>query len=107
MKEYDEGLRKGELELKERDELEDFFKGADAELTSEPQFPKRQQQALKRSQQRLKESVSHTITLGLKDIQIRLLQAEFKGMISAVPHSLKADPQRKPDEGRRKYKSDQ
>ncbi len=54
MKEYDEGLRKGELELKERDELEDFFKGADAELTSEPQFPK-QQQALKRSQQMLKE----------------------------------------------------
>jgi hypothetical protein len=103
VKEHDEGLRKGELELKERDELEDFFKGANAELTSEPQFPKQQQQVLKGSQQMLKESVSHTITLGLKDIQIRLLQAEFKGMMSAVPYSLKAD-QRKPDEGRRKFR---
>jgi hypothetical protein len=101
VKEHDEGLRKGELELKERDELE--FKGANAELTSEPQFPKQQQQVLKGSQQMLKESVSHTITLGLKDIQIRLLQAEFKGMMSAVPYSLKAD-QRKPDEGRRKFR---
>ena len=105
VKKHDEDLRKREPEVKERDEFEGFFKDADAELTSEPQRPKQQQQALKGSQQALKEGVSHTIiTLGLKDIQNRLLQADFKAMMSAVPHSLKADLQRKPHEGARKFR---
>jgi methyl-accepting chemotaxis protein len=97
VKEYDEDLRKREPEVKERDELGGSFNDANAELRSEPQRP-RQQRALKGSQQALKESVSHTIALGFKDIQNRLLEADFKGMM-AVPHSLKAKLQRKPDEG--------
>ena len=56
-------------------------------------------------QQALKESVSHAITLGFKDIQIRLLQTDFKGMMSAVPDSLKADLQRKPDEAASKIQN--
>jgi hypothetical protein len=47
VKKQDEGLRKRDLEVKER---------------------KQQQQVLKRSQRALKESVSHIITVGLKDI---------------------------------------
>jgi hypothetical protein len=98
VKERDDDLRKRELEVKERDELKGSFKDANAELRYEPQRSQQQQQALKASQRALKESVSHTITLGLKDIQNHLLQADFKGMMSAVPDSLKADLQRKPDE---------
>ncbi len=104
MKKHDEGLRKRELELKEPDELKGSFTDADAELKFVPQHPQKQQHSLKGSQQVLKESVSLTITLGLEDIQNRLLQADFKGMMSAVPHSLKADLQRKPDEERRKFR---
>jgi hypothetical protein len=69
-----------------------------AELTDEPQRP-RQQLVLKGSQRALKESVSQIITVGLKDIQNRMLQTDFKGMTSVDPNSSKADPQRKPDEG--------
>jgi hypothetical protein len=98
VKERDDDLRKRELEVKEGDELKGFFKVANAELRSELQRTQQQQQALKKQQRALKESVSHAITLGLKDIQTRLLQTDFKGMMSAVPDRLKTDLQRKPDE---------
>jgi uncharacterized membrane protein len=85
MNEPDDDLRKRELEVRERDEL-----NGNAELRSELRRPGQQQA--------LKESVSHAITLGFKDIQTRLLQTDFKGMMSAVPDSLKADLQWNPDE---------
>src|SRR5438034_9747748 len=66
VKKQDEGLRKRELEVKER----------------------KQQQVLKRSQQALKGSVSHT-----------MLQTGCKRMTSVVPDNSKADLQRKADEG--------
>jgi hypothetical protein len=73
VKKQDEGLRKRDLEVKERDELKGFVKDA------EPQRPQQQRQVLKGSQRALKESVSHIITVGLKDIQNRMLQTDFKG----------------------------
>ena len=82
VKKHDEGLREGELEVKECDEL--------AELRPEHQRSQQLQRALKGS-------VSHTI-IGLKDIQNRLLQTDVKGMGSAVPDSSKGDLQRNPDE---------
>jgi hypothetical protein len=39
---------------------------------------------LKEQQRILKQSVSHAITLGLKDNQNRLLQIDLKGVLSAV-----------------------
>ena len=98
VKERDDDLRKRELEVNERDELKGFFKVANAELRSELQRPGQQQQALK-------ESVSHAITLGFKDIQTRLLQTDFKWKMSAVPDSFKADLQRKPDEATSKIQN--
>jgi hypothetical protein len=64
-------------ELKERDE-----KDANAELTYESQRPQQQQRVLKGSQRALKQSANHIITVGLKDIQNRMLQTDFKGMTS-------------------------
>jgi Flp pilus assembly protein TadB len=52
VKKQDEGLRKRELEVKE------------------PQRPQQQRQVLRGSQRALKGSVSHIITVGLKNIQI-------------------------------------
>jgi len=98
VKKHDEGLRKRDLEVKEQDELKGFVKDANAELTEEPQRPQ-QQQVLKGSQRALKESVSQIITVGLNDIQNRMLQTDFKGMTSVVFDSSKADLQRNPDEG--------
>src|SRR6266481_3901274 len=103
VKKQDEGLRKRDLQVKERDE-----KDANAELTYESQRPQQQQRVLKGSQRALKQSVSHIITVGLKDIQNRMLQTDFKGMTSVAPDSSKADLQRKLDEARlRNSKSDQ
>jgi multidrug resistance efflux pump len=69
VKRQDEGLRKRDLEVKERDELKGFVRDANAELRCEPQRPQQQRQVLKGSQRALKQSVSHIITVGLKDIQ--------------------------------------
>jgi hypothetical protein len=85
VKKQDEGLRKRDLEVKERDELKGFVKDANAELRYEAQRPQQQRQVLKGSQRALKESVSHIITVGLKDIQNRMVQTDFKGMTSVVP----------------------
>src|SRR6266480_4867761 len=85
VKKQDEGLRKRDLEVTERDELKDFVKDANAELRYEAQRPQQQRQVLKGSQRALKESVSHIITVGLKDIQNRMVQTDFKGMRSVVP----------------------
>src|SRR6266566_5896789 len=93
VKKQDEGLRKRDLEVKERDELKGFVKDADAELRCEPQRPQPQRQVLKGSQRGMKGSVSHIITVGLKDIQTRMLQTDFKVMTSVVPDSSKADLQ--------------
>ena len=71
VKKQDEGLRKHDLEGKERDELKGFVQDANAELKHEPQRPKQQRQVLKGSQRALKQSVSHIITVGLKDVQNR------------------------------------
>jgi hypothetical protein len=65
-------LRKRALEMKERDD--DLRK-------REPEVKRRDND---RRQQALKESVSHVITLGLKDNQNRLLQIDLKGMLSSV-----------------------
>ena len=92
VKEHDEGLRKGEPELMEHHELKVSFKDADAELRSEPQRPQKQQQALKGLQRALKESVSHTITLGHMEIQKRLLQGDFKGGDVSSSSQLKSRP---------------
>jgi predicted Holliday junction resolvase-like endonuclease len=62
VKKQDEGLRKRDLE-KERDELKGSVEDA------EPQRPQQQRQVLKGSQRALRGSVSHIITVGLKDIQ--------------------------------------
>src|SRR5438128_1546225 len=91
VKKQDEGLRKRDLEVKERDELKGFVKDADAELRCEPQRLQQQRQVLKGSQRAMKGSVSHIITVGLKDIQNRMLQTDFKVMTSVVPDSSKAD----------------
>ena len=91
VKKQDEGLRKRDLEVKERDELKGFVKDANAELRCEPQRPQQQRQVLKGSQRAMKGSVSHIITVGLKDIQNRMLQTDFKVMTSVVPDSSKAD----------------
>jgi len=85
VKKQDEGLRKRDLEVTERDELKGFVKDANAELRYEAQRPQQQRQVLKGSQRALKESVSHIITVGLKDIQNRMVQTDFKGMTSVVP----------------------
>jgi hypothetical protein len=68
-------LRKRALEMKERDD--EVRKREDC---AQPQ----QQQALKEQQRILKQSVSHAITLGLKDNQTRLLQIDLKEVLSAV-----------------------
>jgi hypothetical protein len=91
VKKQDEGLRKRDPEVKERDELKGFVKDADAELRCEPQRLQQQRQVLKGSQRAMKGSVSHIITVGLKDIQDRMLQTDFKVMTSVVPDSSKAD----------------
>jgi hypothetical protein len=80
VKKQDEGLRKRDLEVKER-----VVKDANAELRYEAQRPQQQRQVLEGSQRALKESVSHIITVGLKDIQNRMVQTDFKGMTSVVP----------------------
>jgi hypothetical protein len=85
VKKQDEGLRKRDLEVKERVELKGIVKDANAELRYEAQRPQQQRQVLKGSQRALKESVSHIITVGLKDIQNRMVQTDFKGMTSVVP----------------------
>jgi Flp pilus assembly protein TadB len=72
VKKQDEGLRKRDLE-KERDEL----KGSDKD--AEPQRPQQQRQVLKGSQRALRQSVSHIITVGLKDIQNRNSKQTSKG----------------------------
>jgi hypothetical protein len=88
-------LRKRALEVKKED---DGLRKRELEVKDEPQRPQ-QQQVLKRSQRALKEGVGDTITLGLMDIQNRMLQTDFKGMTSVVPDSSKANLQRKLDEG--------
>jgi hypothetical protein len=88
VKKQDEGLRKRDLEAKER-----FVKDANAELTEQPQRS-RQQQVLKGSRRALKESVSQIIVVGLEDIQNRMLQTDFTSMTSVV--FAKADLLRKP-----------
>jgi hypothetical protein len=94
VKKQDEGLRKRDLEVKERVELKGIVKDANAELRYEAQRPQQQRQVLKGSQRALKESVSHLITVGLKDIQNRMVQTDFKGMTSVVPVvSLHPPPQ--------------
>jgi hypothetical protein len=78
VKKQDEGLRKRDLE--ERDELKGFVKDANAELRCEPQRSQQQRQVLKGSQRAMKGSVSHIITVGLKDFQNR--KTDFKVMTS-------------------------
>lgn len=68
-------LRKRALEMKERD---------DEVRKREDRARPQQQQALKEQQRIMKQSVSHAITLGLKDNQNRLLQIDLKGLLSAV-----------------------
>jgi hypothetical protein len=68
-------LRKRALGMKERD---------DELRKSEERERPQQQQALKEQQRILKQSVSHAITLGLKENQNRLLQIDLKGMLSAT-----------------------
>ena len=68
-------LRKRALEMKERD---------DEVRKREDRARPQQQQALKEQQRIMKQSVSHAITLGLKDNQNRLLQIDLKGVLSAV-----------------------
>lgn len=91
VKKQDEGLRRRDLAVEERDELKAFVKSADVELRCEPQ-----RQVLKGSQRAMKGSVSHIITVGLKDIQTRMLQTNFKVITSAVPD--KADLLRRTEE---------
>ena len=71
VKTQDESLRKRDLEAKERDELKGFVKDANPAL--------QQQQVLKGSQRALRQSVSHIITVGLKDIQNRSSKQTSKG----------------------------
>ena len=91
-------LRKRALEVKRQDEglrkrdLED----ANTELRCESKRLQQQRQVLKESQRAMKGGVSHIITIGLEDIQNRMLQTDFKVMTSVVPVSSKADLQRKP-----------
>jgi hypothetical protein len=87
VKEQDEGLRKRDLGVKERDEVNGFVKDADAVLGCEPQRPQQQRQVLKGSQRAMMGSVSHIITVGLKDFQKRMLQTDFKVMTSVVHDS--------------------
>jgi hypothetical protein len=89
VKKHDEGLRKHDLDVNERDELKGFVKDANAELTEEPQHPQ-QQQVLKGSQRALKESVSQIITVGLKDSQNRMLQTDFKGALHLNDHIVES-----------------
>lgn len=89
VKNQDESLRRRDLE--ERDELKGFVRDANAELRCKPQRSQQQRQVLKGSQRAMKESVSHIITVGLKDFQNRMLQTDFKVMTSVVPDSSKAD----------------
>jgi hypothetical protein len=89
VKKHDEGLRKRDPE--QRDELKGFVKDANAELRCEPQRSQQQRLVLKGSQRAMKGSVSHIITIGLKDFQNRMLQSDFKVMTSVVPDSSKAD----------------
>ena len=91
VKKQDEGLRRRDLAVEERDEVKAFVKSADVELRCEPQ-----RQVLKGSQRAMKGSVSHIITVGLKDIQTRMLQTDFKVMTSAVRD--KADLLRRTEE---------
>ena len=91
VKRQDEGLRKRDLEVKERDELKGFVEDANAELRCEPKRLQQQRQVLKGSQRAMKGSVSHIITVGLKDIQNRMLQTDFKVVTSVVADSSKAD----------------
>ena len=91
VKQQDEGLRKRDLGVNERDELKAFVKDADAELRCEPQ-----RQVLKGSQRAMKGSVSHIIMVGLKDNQTRMLQTDFKVTASVVPD--KADLLRRAEE---------
>jgi hypothetical protein len=79
VKKQDEGLRKRDLE--ERDELKGFVKDANAALRCEPHRSQQQRQVLKGSQRAMKGSVSHIITVGLKDFQNRKHQMDFKGPI--------------------------
>jgi hypothetical protein len=83
MKERDDELRKRELGVKECDVPRAFLEDTDAELKSERELPQ-QQPALRELQRILKQSASHTITVGLKDSQNRLLQIDLKGMLPAV-----------------------
>jgi hypothetical protein len=88
MKEGDDELRKRELEVRECDEPKAFLKDTNAEL--KPRRERSQQlQALKEQQRILKQSVSHAITLGLKDNQKQLLEIDLKGMLSAVQRKRK------------------
>jgi hypothetical protein len=82
-------LRKRDLE--EHDELKGFVKDANAEIRCEPLRSQQQRQVLKGSQRAMKGSVSHIITVGLKDFQNRMLQTDFKVMTSVVPDSSKTD----------------
>jgi DNA-binding helix-hairpin-helix protein with protein kinase domain len=91
VKRQDEGLRKRDLEVKERDELKGFVEDANAELRCEPKRLQQQRQVLKGSQRAMKASVSHIITVGLKDIQNRMLQTDLKVVTSVVADSSKAD----------------
>ena len=91
VKKQDEGLRKRDLEVKERDELKGFVEDANAELRCEPKRLQQQRQVLKGSQRAMKGSVSHIITVGLKDIQNRMLQTDLKVVTSVVADSSKAD----------------
>jgi hypothetical protein len=59
-------LRKRALEVKTQDE---GLRKRDLEVKEEPQRPQQQRQVLKGSQRALKQSVSHIITVGLKDLQ--------------------------------------
>jgi hypothetical protein len=84
MKERDDELRKHELKIKECDEPKALGKNTNAELDESECERSQQQQALKEQQRILMQSVSHSITLGLKDNQNRLLEIDLKGMLSSV-----------------------
>jgi hypothetical protein len=72
-----EDLRKRALEVKKQD---DGLRKRDLEVKEEPQRPQQQLQVLKGSQRALKQSVSHIITVGLKDLQRKPDEVALKNL---------------------------
>jgi hypothetical protein len=87
-------LKEREVGVKEREELRETFTTQFSLVTATNENLSSEVQRLRQQQQGLEDSVHQAITLGLKEIENRLLQTTFDEMVSKIPENFKSELQK-------------